>query len=304
MRILVTIFETCFLWGILQAQEEIEMDILNQKCGKRPESQTPAADYKRFKTPAPPNTWPWHVGLYSTLFGPYPFCGGTLISSTWVLTAAHCVIPASECTAPPRNRPFPYRRYGGHTLAVRVGDHDHTQRNSRAFTLLVKHIVIHPNYPADRAFSGVDIALLKLTREVKRSSIAEYACLPESGFEFPAGTFCNLAGWGLIPNPPHEPNPEQPKVLMETRMPIANLSDCMKRYPAVSRQVNFCTDSSYGPTCTGDSGGGLHCLTTRGKWIFYGVYSYADRKCLERYSVHILTEPLIEWITDTTTKFN
>ncbi|KAL7065151.1 hypothetical protein AAHC03_04399 [Spirometra sp. Aus1] len=171
-------------------------------------------------------------------------------------------------------------------------------------------------YPPDQALSGVDVALIKLTREVKRSPIAEYACLPESGFEFPAGTFCNIAGWGLIPNPPHGPNREQPKVLMEARMPIANLADCMKKHPAVSREVFFCTDSTYGvsialasyavkhATCTGDSGGGLHCLSPRGKWIFYGVHSYGAPNCSGMYSMHILTEPLIGWITDTITKFN
>ena len=35
-----------------------------------------------------PGAWPWQVALHSN--GRY-ICGGSLISATWVVTAAHCI---------------------------------------------------------------------------------------------------------------------------------------------------------------------------------------------------------------------
>merc|ERR1719203_2129051 len=45
-------------------------------------------------TDAEPCVYKWQVGLYS-VGGSSPFCGGTLISPTWVVTAKHCVSGSS-----------------------------------------------------------------------------------------------------------------------------------------------------------------------------------------------------------------
>ena len=48
---------------------------------------------------APVGAWPWIVSLENSDLGADPyassFCGGSLIASDWVLTAAHCLVDES-----------------------------------------------------------------------------------------------------------------------------------------------------------------------------------------------------------------
>ncbi|BHF63083.1 hypothetical protein SprV_0200607300 [Sparganum proliferum] len=295
------IFGACFLWITVQGEDAILANGLPIECGKRPAHLRASDDYKGKKIEAIPNSWPWHVGIFSSAYGPYPFCGGTLISPTWVLTAAHCAVPAHLCVNAPRDKPFHYSDFTDDELVVRIGDHDHTRRGRPAYNVRVKHIVIHPKYPPDGPSKGYDLALLKLARTVKRSKYAEFACLPKEGVQFADGTFCNVAGWGLIP--PRQQNWKQPNVLMEIQTPIVKLSHCQNRHSNVKEKVHVCTDTSYGHTCTGDSGGGVHCFKD-GNWTFYAVVSYGAANCTGKYSVHALTGSALDWIKKTIVTHN
>ncbi len=54
-------------------------------CGKRSASQSRVIGGVN----ATKGAWPWQIGIYSQSGG--IFCGGSLISPLWVVTAAHCV---------------------------------------------------------------------------------------------------------------------------------------------------------------------------------------------------------------------
>jgi secreted trypsin-like serine protease len=134
---------------------------------------------------APPGAFPFQVSLIlaeakkGEEFS-YHFCGGSLISDTWVLTAGHCVTSEGELVDPKG-------------INVYVGSTDFKNGDRIA----VKSVYRHPQYNAD--FTDNDVALLKLERaprkEVKVGKINLIDATKDSSLETP-GTDLTIVGWG------------------------------------------------------------------------------------------------------------
>ena len=95
---------------------------------------------------AEPGEWPWQIALIHAGGDPYldQFCGGTLISPLWVVTAAHC----AEEAAPD-------------DLQVLAGIHNLVETDPGYVRLDVAEIIIHPDYGLVNQYDS-DIALLRL----------------------------------------------------------------------------------------------------------------------------------------------
>ena len=95
------------------------------------------------------NEYPWQAGLF---WHPYSssrtYCGGSLISNHWILSAAHCTADtdASEWHAS-------------------LGDHDYeSSTESNHINVDIALFIDHPNYDGDT--TNFDFTLLKLQNTI------------------------------------------------------------------------------------------------------------------------------------------
>ncbi|KAL7064843.1 hypothetical protein AAHC03_05896 [Spirometra sp. Aus1] len=304
MWLVVGILGASEFWVRILGQGEFLQNGLPPNCGVPTGPKPPVGAYTGPKTESKEHSWPWHVGIYFAGFGAYPFCGGSLISPTWVLTAAHCLTMALQCKNVTLGQPFSYEQVTGHTMAVLIGAHNFTRKDSPAYNVRVKHAIIHPEFPLDGPKVGFDVALLKLDRDVKRSQYATFACLPKSGDKLTVGKICHVAGWGLLPNFQGQPSTEQPKALMEKPATSTDISSCETAYNAIDRRAHICFKQGPLTSCKGDSGGGIYCLEKDGRWTVHGLLSFTPPGCNGEYIVAASTGRALEWIKNTIASVN
>jgi len=199
---------------------------------------------------ASPGQLPWQVSIQDT--GHY--CGGTLLSKDWVLTAAHC--------------------FGGGTagLSVVVGALNiKTGSTASQQRLQVAKVFIHPGYVA---FSHKnDIALIKLSSSAKLDDHVSAACLPTKKTEslYQPGSLVTISGWGKTEK---VTNPDELRV---AKVPLVSQKKCRTCYRASQITDNMVCAGKIGigglDACKGDSGGPMVNLV-EGKFTVIGVVSW------------------------------
>ncbi|MFE0727330.1 S1 family peptidase [Streptomyces antibioticus] len=160
------------------------------------------------------------------------FCGGTLVSPTKVVTAAHCMVGESTSSV---------RVVGGRTYLN--GTNGTVSRVSR--------IWIHPNYTD--ATDGEDVAVLTLSTSMPYTT-ASYVTSSQTDL-YAAGTTARVLGWGTTSQ-----NGSSSNQLRTATVPIVSDSSCASSYGSdfVPSDMVCAGYSSGGvDTCQGDSGGPL-----------------------------------------------
>jgi len=232
-------------------------------------------------TKVPEGKYPFIVSLQKS--GKH-MCGGSILTDTWILTAAHCVATRGE-----------FEVYIGHT--------DIRSKESK-FTFKVAHVKMHSGY--NKLTNDKDIALLKLGSKIDFEELGtdnlEQICLPRSGEE-PNKDKCVTIGWGMTSmlGPP-------PKDLMEAPLPILPLEDCVKKYPIQGKQL-ICAGASLSDgaqsSCYGDSGGPYVCppmKSAKNETILlqYGIVSFGtQRVCNKGPTFFTKVSSYIDWILKT-----
>lgn len=222
---------------------------------------------------------PWQVALFkSNRF----FCGGSLINSRWVLTAAHC-LPSSNSQAG--------------SLRVRLGEHNLISNDGSEQDIRVSAIYRHPQY------SGLnrDVGLMKLSRPATINSKVSPICLPQPTDNYSPGTNCVVSGWGSLSSGGILPNK-----LRKAVKPIVSTSTCNRpqSYGGAITQYMLCAGFPQGgiDACQGDSGGPLMCPTPNGKpnqWTVVGIVSWGEGCAFpNKYGVYTRVTSLVSWINN------
>ncbi|MFI5880323.1 S1 family peptidase [Streptomyces sp. NPDC051554] len=160
------------------------------------------------------------------------FCGGTLVSATKVVTAAHCMV-------------------GETTSSVRVVGGRTYLNGTNGTVSKVSKIWINPSY-AD-ATNGDDVAVLTLSTSMPYTT-AKYVASTDTSV-YAAGTTARILGWGTTSE-----NGSSSNQLRTATVPIVSDSSCKSSYGSdfiASDMVCAGYTSGGVDTCQGDSGGPL-----------------------------------------------
>ncbi|XP_039767209.1 serine protease 33-like [Ornithorhynchus anatinus] len=208
--------------------------------------------------------WPWQISLFR---GDFHYCGGSLLTSSWVLTAAHCVF---------RQKPSGF--------SVILGTNTLDPISSDGITRQVKQIIAHPGFRGNIEDSS-DVALLELSEPVPFTEKIRPICIADNSSRPASGTPCWLTAF----LPP-------PKALQKVEVPLIHRESCDNLYhqpdqpSPTSPSPQDDNELPEGPSilegmicagypegkrdhCNGDSGGPLSC-PVNGVWVLTGVVSW------------------------------
>ncbi|CAG5097290.1 Oidioi.mRNA.OKI2018_I69.XSR.g15009.t2.cds [Oikopleura dioica] len=200
---------------------------------------------------------PFIVGMTIRSGRTSEMCGGSIISSRFILTAAHCIHNKDPSA-----------------ITIRIG----SSRFDAGGRLVGVSQIYTDSYKPSTVEN--DIAILELDSEITSSRDPYSEILPIGIGNPPQGASCYTAGWGLTSN-----GGSASSGLRRVELNLWSTSQCVMVWGVgISGSKQICalgdrlSGDLYKDSCAGDSGGPLYCRYN-GQTSLYGIVSYGPQEC-------------------------
>jgi len=201
------------------------------------------------------------------------YCGGSIVNSEWIVTAAHCS----------QSLPSAY--------SVVAGDHYNDEVEESEQIRSVVEVIVHPDYNALKIDN--DIAMMRISPPFNFDDFVQPIFIAPSGFLHPPKE--TVAGWGRLKESGTSPN-----VLMRVDVPFVTPDDCKVAYGTRISESMTCAGEDGKDACQGDSGGPLICEDKNGANVLCGVVSWGTGCARpDKFGVYAKVSHFHEWIFST-----
>ncbi|XP_055853322.1 serine protease gd-like [Episyrphus balteatus] len=231
--------------------------------------------------------FPWIVAVFKRKDDDLKFqCGGSLISTRTVVSAAHCFYAGLEPIRP-------------EDILVSMGRHNLTDWLD-AFNIDVERIIEHPDYRPTLQNFDADLAIVRLKERVTFTTSVRPICMWQGVIDAREleGVSGAIVGWGSdgIRNTTIVPTLVNATIVSELTCIRSN-----DQFISATSNRTLCAGNLDGSgPCLGDSGNGL-MIRNRNKWMLRGTVSATigspTRPCiLDQYAIFSDIAMFIEWI--------
>ena len=214
-----------------------------------------------------PGKYPWVCAFVNTPANPAPsVCTGTLISPSWILSAAHCKFPL---------------------VPVTIGAVDISKKEPQTQSRKIVQVINHPNFTEKQGvIQGGDICLMKLDSPVSINNYVQPICLPAANIDL-TGKSLIVAGFGST----SATNIISSAILREGVFQEVNVCTTSM----FNKADKICLKSNNAQICIGDSGGPL-MLNQNGMYYIVGVCSTGEGKTCFPPFIHTRVSAYLTWI--------